>query len=113
MYDQSAIVAEVRLLLERKPCSSLNSISCALQVDRHTINSFLRDSSETTFLNFRKAILLRKGHELLSERPASSIKEIAIALGYGSGRAFTRAFKEASGSAPSTFRSRAMHGHDY
>jgi AraC-like DNA-binding protein len=104
MYDRRSLAGCVANLLESRPSLSLKSISLEIGADRHTIESALVEFSGLPFRALRKMVILRKATDLLISTPACSVKDVAATLGYGSGRAFTRAFKESSGCTPTSFR---------
>ncbi len=105
-YDLAGIAEQVRQILAANPRLPLSSISERLHVERHTVEKAVRSACGCSFQDLRGSVLLQESQHLLVTRPNLSVKEIALALGYESGRAFARCFKNVSGASPSEFRKR-------
>ena len=99
MYDCDQIARAAVEILTSDPRISLGAVSQRLGVESHTIRRAVRRTYGQSLNQLRASALVRRYHELSTEIPARSIKEIAWQLGY-TPRAFSRRFKQVSGRSP-------------
>jgi transcriptional regulator GlxA family with amidase domain len=102
-YDYSQIFKQVESMLNRKPGCPLFEIAKKLGIERHNIERAVKSELSIKFHEFKKRIRLERAIHLLKE--GRSVREISLALGYGSPRAFSRFFKNQTGRAPGLFLS--------
>lgn len=85
------------------PCLNLYAVGSKFDMSEVYLSSFFKEQAGINFSDFLEEIRLGKACELLLSRE-NSINSIAAATGYGSVKAFSRAFKRVKGVAPSDYR---------
>lgn len=80
---------------------------CALS-KQHLIRHF-RATLNTTPIRYLIDYRLARAKELLFKHPELTVKEIAYELGFENPHYFTRAFSQANGESPTSYRERTVH----
>ncbi len=93
-------------LIERELHRSLTlaDIAAAAHLSEFHFARTFRALSGHSVMEYLRRRRLQHAVDLLSTAPATSVLELALACGFGSSEAFTRAFRREYGIAPSTFR---------
>lgn len=105
-YRLSSVAALVHEHLERQPSTTVRTLARRLGIERHTIQRALRARFRVSFRDLQRTILEREVRKRLTESPLSSIKEIAIGLGYQHPRSLTRWARRSLGESPTAYRKR-------
>jgi AraC-like DNA-binding protein len=103
-YALHALAAQLTAELRKDPSLTLEVFCQRINVERHSIERALRQTTGYSFREIRRGVLLDLARELLAHHPNLSVKEIALRLGYQSAQAFARAFKKSTGHPPHDFR---------
>lgn len=104
-YDRGSLYKIIFDLLSQNLQLTLADISDELSVNRHTIETLVREFANVSFRELHTNLILEKAKTLLTTQPRLSIKEIAYSLGYEP-RAFARFVKSRTGKTPSELRNR-------
>ena len=105
-YNYALLFDAVRQSLHGKPSRSLRDLSQELHVSRGTLEKAVSVVTGKSFRCLRDEILVNHLINSFASRPACTIKQISLALGYKSSRSFARAIKRACGFSPVELRSR-------
>lgn len=97
-------VVEARL---GDPAFTVEQLAGAMDLSRRQLTRRMKDTMGTTPAAYIRTRRLRRAEELLASGP-ETVKEVAAAVGFASPSAFSKAFREAVGEAPSTYAER--HG---
>lgn len=103
-YDSHRLALEVITLLSKEPSLSLTSMAARISVDRHTLTRALRTTWGTSFRDLRCDVLVKEAIELLRDRPALCLKEIAFMTGFSSSKSFSHFIKRMTGLPPKQYR---------
>ena len=104
-YNHSFLFREIESLLAEQPRATLRVLEKQREVERHTISRSVKMKTGLSFREYQHNRLLKKSTELL-EIPNLSIKQVAITLGFGHPRDFSRFFRKMTGETPTQFRNR-------
>ena len=105
-YNHILLFNQVRQSMRSRPSRSLRGLSLELHVSRGTLETVVSIATGKSFRCLRDEILVDQLVNAFASRPACTIKEISLALGYKSARSFARAIKRACGLSPVELRSR-------
>jgi len=95
--DRYGLCRAVDDLLAINARLQLRHIARHLRVDRHSIESGIRQCKGMSFRKYRNQKILELMLRLLSGEPTLSLKEMAFALGYQSPGSLSRFIKAATG----------------
>jgi AraC-like DNA-binding protein len=104
LYHRRGLADRLEQILSEEPRTTLKEASSMLKVERHTLESAVKESKGTTFRELQQLLLLNRALELLSTYPNLSIKEIAFKLGYRYPRDFARFIRNSTGRSPTEIR---------
>ena len=96
-YVYRPIFDKIEAMLSAAPWVSLGDLARQIQVSRHTLEAVVKQAAGKGFREYKKEQLLKRALNLLVCQGELSQKQIAAMLGYGSGRAFARFVKGATG----------------
>lgn len=105
-YDHMLLFNTIALTLQGSPCCSLSDLSRELQISRHTIQNTVKAVTGKKFRDLREELLLARVKKLLVSGPGTTIKRVALEVGYRSTRSFSRAVRRACGASPTQLRTR-------
>src|SRR5258708_37880239 len=103
-YDQSWVFDALSTILTVEPTTTLGGACDRLGIDRHTGQRAIRSAGVRSYARLRNDALCRAASTLFSKRPGLTIKEVAVALGFQSARAFSKRLKAAAGQTPREVR---------
>ena len=101
-YRADQLLVAVTAFVRANLRAGLPATSKAVGVDRHTIEAACKGSGGT-FLSLRQGARFEAACDLLSRRGPTSVKEVAVALGY-SQAGFTRFVSKKCGLTPKGLR---------
>src|SRR5262245_42112660 len=100
-YDSLGLTTAVVERLRTNPLCSLQECATALGVDRHTITRALKKHLAVTFRELQEQQLRHRVNESFEHHANSSIKEIAVRIGYSCGGSLARRLKQSGWSSSS------------
>lgn len=103
-HNKFTILINVKALVAINPQISLPEITLALGIKRRPIEKAFSDLAHVSFRTWRRALVMGKAADRLLNSEIST-EQLACEFGYGSSRAFSRAFKETIGISVVEFRS--------
>ena len=103
-YDTPAFASLVVKRLAEFPHITLVVLSLELQIDRHTLNRALVESTGLTFRQLKNLKHSEVIQALFCHASPGSIKQAAVEAGYGSGASLARRTRRTMGMTPSEIR---------
>lgn len=82
---------------------NLQRIAEEFQISTKQVNQYIRIATNQTYKEYELSIRIRKAHELLSHS-SMTVAQISESIGYTDVSSFIKAFKNATGMTPATFR---------
>ena len=99
--EDPAIAQKLRTLLEGEPSTSLKDAASRMSVGRQALQQLLREHGKT-YRSIRLEVVVSVAKKRIGS--GQPLKGVAFDLGYGSERAFARAFVKVCGQLPSTYK---------
>jgi len=96
-YDLIAIGTQICDRLEKSPNLRIKELAASFGMDRHTIAKAVRTVRGTSYQELRSAILLNRAHQLFTDDPFLTFKDVAARLGCPSAQALSKALRRSAG----------------
>ena len=103
-YNHRQIFAKLETILSSTPRCRLKDLAQTLNLDRHTIEKAVRESTGTTFRQYQNHMVLERCLSLLTQECDLNGKQVARQVGYGSTSSFSRFVKRRTGQTPTCIR---------
>jgi AraC-like DNA-binding protein len=103
-HDARQLFAQISVRLDKSPSCSLMDLAREFRVSTKDIEHVVARMTNRAFSKFQDDILIAKLTRLFVARPAASIEELSLDLGYKSSRSFARHVRRACGANPQKLR---------
>lgn len=100
-----ALMSTQQLYLEGR--LSLRDLAAQVEINPHNLSQVLNEHLEVNFHDYVNRYRIEHAKNLLLQRPALPVLEVAMASGFNTKNSFNNAFKRHTGMSPSSFRKAA------
>jgi AraC-like DNA-binding protein len=103
-YNRNEIILHVDEILSLNPRTCLSDLASKLQIERHTIEKVVYETSRLSFKSYRDKQILEKSLRLITRGGCLTIKQIAARIGFASTASFSRFVKNHTRRTPTSIR---------